>query len=79
MGLSAVWSFEEEEEEESPGEARLERHDWNMEAAMVLSFRWAHWSPLIVAAVVAASAAAAAVAAAVTAAAAAELNLAFDD
>ena len=68
-----VETFEEEEEEESPGEDRQGHLYSSREAAMAQSFHWAHWSSLSDAA---AAAAAAAVAAAIAAAAAAALSCA---
>ena len=69
--LAVVGTFEEEEEEETLEEARLECLCWSREAAMAQSFHWAHLSSLVVAAATAAADAAAAATAAATAAAAA--------
>ena len=66
--LAVVGTFEEEEEEENPGEGRLERLYWSREAAMARSFHWAHLSSLVVAAATAAAVAAAAATAAAAAA-----------
>ena len=66
-----VEPFEEEEEEESPGEDRQGHLYLSREAAMAQSFHWAHLSSLVVAAATAAADAAAAATAAATAAAAA--------
>ena len=57
--FSAAYVSLEEEEEGSPGEARLERPCLNKGAATVRSYRWAHRSSIAGAAVAAAAAAAA--------------------
>ena len=61
-----VETFEEEEEEESPGEDRQGHLYSSREVAMAQSFRWAHWSSSNDAAAAAAVAAATAAAAALS-------------
>ena len=63
-----VETFEEEEEEECPGEDRQGHLYSSREVAMAQSFHWAHLSSLVVAAATAAADAAAAATAAAAAA-----------
>ena len=77
-GHAAVWTFEEEEEEANPEEARPGHLGLNMELVTKLNHRWAHWLTDHAAAAAAAAADEAAAAVAATAAAADSSCCGFD-